>query len=93
MGVHFSSTVLWMTPGKVFCAVVARHYLDGLVFATRPKTMTGLSSKARNTLLPRVAAAALGVLPPARADSLLTLASLEVTQTTRLQHCRRRDTS
>jgi len=54
------------------------HYLDGLVFATRPKTMTGLSSKARNTLLPRVAAAALGVLPPARADSLLTLASLEV---------------
>lgn len=58
-----------------------RHFLKGLMFATRAKTMTGMSSKSRSTLLPLVAATALGALPDSKADALMALAALEVVPT------------
>jgi hypothetical protein len=51
------------------------------MFATRAKTMTGMSSKSRSTLLPLVAATALGALPDSKADALMALAALEVVPT------------
>ena len=56
----------------------ARHFLHGLMFATRAKTLTGMSSKSRSTLLPLVAATALSALPDSKADALMALAALEV---------------